>query len=61
MSRGWHFIDVDLGLEDLGNGQSRAHGATWADAIPLFDERTVWDGLLAKHARFADYCDQEGA
>lgn len=57
----WHFIDVDLGLRDVGNGQSeRATHGDWLDRVPLFAERVVWNGLLAKHSRFIDHLEETG-
>lgn len=50
MTRGIHFIAVDLGLDQNGK---ELH-APW-------DELVEWDGMddmLDKHARFAEFCDE---
>ena len=62
MSRGWHHIGADLGIivEQVSFGPRVTVTDDWLDDL-TFDETAAWDGLLAKHAAFADFCDRKEA
>lgn len=60
-ARGWHFIVDDLGMEYRPNGLAQAVRPGWLEVERrCFDSRTVWDGLLEKHAKFSDYLREQG-